>query len=133
MGRKSVLKQAVLALGILLGAGAAYCTAQTEPPEVDAETLAATVETLAAKAEQAGAVRVVILARTARDPASECATPDGAGHCLARQLAEDGASVSEQLPGTAYVTAELTAEQLRAAMESGMIANIQEDAPQPMQ
>ena len=133
MGRKSVLKQAVLALGILLGAGAAYCTAQTGAPEMDAETLAATVETLAAKAAETGGVRVVILARTARDPASECATPDSAGHCLARQLAEDGAAVSEQLPGTAYVTAELTAEQLRAAMESGMIAAIQEDAPQPMQ
>lgn len=133
MTRKAHLKQAVLALGILLGAGVAWCTAQTEAPEMDAETLAATVETLAGKAAETGTVRVVLQARTARDATSECATPDGAGHCLARQLAEDGAAFSEQLPGTAYVTAELTADQLRAAMESGMIAAIQEDAPQPMQ
>lgn len=121
-----------LALGISLGA-AAPALAQTTAPTMDAATLEAAIETLAAKAGEAGTVRVVLVARAARDPASKCAGEDGAGHCLARTLAETGAAFSEQIPGTAYVTAELTAGQLRTAYESGLIAALQEDTPQPPQ
>ncbi len=134
MNSKTAATLTALALGLVLTAGAtAPAAAQSETPAMDAATLADTVETLAAKAAERGTVRVVIMARASRDAAGDCATAEDAGFCLAEKLAEDGAATSEQLPGTPYVTAELTAAQLRAAMDSGMIAAIQEDAPQQMQ